>query len=138
MAELENANVKAVVDDKDIIAMFWSKDDKDSTSDSVNHPSHYENSCSLECIEVMEAMFGTERLVTFCFMNAFKYLWRYKNKNGSEDIKKAQWYLDKAHQCINEAEQDDNIEYYFIDQARDEYANLYKLYSNQVKKMRNK
>lgn len=135
MAELENANVKAVVDDKDIIAMFWSKDDKDSTSDSVNHPPHYENSCSFECIEVMEAMFGTERLVTFCFMNAFKYLWRFKNKNGSEDIKKAQWYLEKAHQCINEAEHDDNIEYYFVDQARDEYANLYKLYSSQVKKI---
>ena len=27
--------------------------------------------------------------------NIMKYLWRYKYKNGVEDLKKAQWYLDK-------------------------------------------
>jgi len=24
-----------------------------------------------------------------------KYLWRYRYKNGNEDLKKAQWYLNK-------------------------------------------
>lgn len=61
--------------------------------DNVNHPSHYENSCSLECIEVMKAMFGLEATVHFCLCNAFKYLWRYKNKNGVEDLDKSRWYL---------------------------------------------
>jgi hypothetical protein len=28
--------------------------------------------------------------------NAFKYIWRHKNKNGTEDIEKARYYVDKA------------------------------------------
>ena len=31
----------------------------------------------------------------FCLLNAFKYLWRCNFKNGSEDVEKAQWYIDK-------------------------------------------
>ena len=27
--------------------------------------------------------------------NIVKYLWRYRYKNGVEDLKKAQWYLNK-------------------------------------------
>jgi hypothetical protein len=27
--------------------------------------------------------------------NVFKYLWRYKDKNGIEDLRKANWYLDR-------------------------------------------
>jgi hypothetical protein len=30
----------------------------------------------------------------FCAGNALKYLWRWKHKNGVEDLKKCQWYLD--------------------------------------------
>ena len=30
-----------------------------------------------------------------CTANAIKYLWRWKQKNGEEDLKKAQWYIDK-------------------------------------------
>lgn len=60
--------------------------------DNVNHPKHYEGSTSLECIQVMEIMFGPRAVADFCMCNAFKYLWRYKNKNGSEDLDKAVWY----------------------------------------------
>ena len=74
--------------------------EKIETKDNVNHPSHYEKSCSLECIDVMEAMFGPERLIIFCLMNAFKYLWRHKNKNGMEDLNKAKWYLNKATETL--------------------------------------
>ena len=38
---------------------------------------------------------GVEVVKGFCIVNAFKYLWRWKNKNGVEDVKKAKWYLDK-------------------------------------------
>ena len=61
--------------------------------DNVNHPAHYEQSCSLECIQVMELVFGANAVRGFCLCNAFKYMWRHKNKNGLEDLKKAHWYM---------------------------------------------
>jgi len=30
-----------------------------------------------------------------CTANAIKYLWRWKEKNGAEDLRKAQWYITK-------------------------------------------
>lgn len=64
------------------------------SADPIN-PAHYKDQCSLECIQVMEMMFGDQGLVWFCLGNAFKYMWRFENKNGLEDLKKARWYLDK-------------------------------------------
>ena len=61
--------------------------------DNVCHPKHYTN-CSLECIDVMEVILGTEPTAYFCLANAFKYMWRFRHKNGEEDVKKARWYLD--------------------------------------------
>ncbi len=66
-------------------------------TDNVNHPAHYEKSTSLECIDTMEIAFGYDMVLGFCMCNAFKYLWRYKNKNGKEDLDKAKWYLDRAY-----------------------------------------
>lgn len=63
-------------------------------SDNVNHPSHYETG-KFECIEVMMETQGKEAVESFCVCNAFKYLYRHKNKNELEDIKKAVWYLKK-------------------------------------------
>ena len=62
--------------------------------DNVNHPKHYEGSTSLECIECMRLIFGDKAVFYFCLCNAFKYMWRYKNKNGEEDVNKTRWYLD--------------------------------------------
>lgn len=68
-------------------------------SDNIN-PSHYKDQCSIECIEAMEMAFGAEAVLQFCLCNAFKYLWRHKNKNGVEDLKKAAWYTDRArYEC---------------------------------------
>ena len=64
------------------------------TNDNVEHPKHYTDG-KYECIEVMEDVFGIDSLMTFCRLNAFKYLWRSENKNGIEDIQKANWYLNK-------------------------------------------
>lgn len=63
--------------------------------DNVNSPAHYSGSCSMECIDVMNAVFGDETVAAFCLCNAFKYLWRFKAKNGEEDVKKAEWYLNR-------------------------------------------
>lgn len=68
--------------------------------DNIN-PSHYKDSCSIECIEAMLVAFGAEATFDFCVCNAFKYLWRYKNKNGKEDIEKANWYVNKAEKIFN-------------------------------------
>lgn len=64
--------------------------------DNVNHPKHYEDSTSLECIEAMEIAFGRQAVIDFCRCNAFKYVWRYKYKHGKEDLEKALWYCDKT------------------------------------------
>lgn len=62
--------------------------------DNVNHPSHYETG-KFECIEVMIETQGVQAVRDFCICNAFKYLYRHRNKNGREDIEKAVWYLKK-------------------------------------------
>lgn len=62
--------------------------------DSVNHPAHYETG-KFECFDVMLEVYGQEALKSFCLTNAFKYLYRCTRKNGIEDVKKAQWYLNK-------------------------------------------
>lgn len=62
--------------------------------DIVNHPGHYETG-KFECIEVMQEVMGVEAVKDFCICNVFKYVYRHKNKNGLEDIKKAKWYIDK-------------------------------------------
>ena len=63
--------------------------------DAVECPQHY-TSTSIECIDAMRETQGDEAVKSFCVCNAFKYLWRHNSKNGDEDIKKANWYLNKA------------------------------------------
>ena len=64
-----------------------------NSTDAVNHPSHY-SSGKYECIEVMQSIFGAEKVKAFCELNAFKYMWRSNKKNGTEDLKKARFYTD--------------------------------------------
>lgn len=64
--------------------------------DVVCHPRHYEGHCSIECIDNMRLIFGNQNVTDYCMVNAYKYLSRYRYKNGYEDLKKAKWYLDKA------------------------------------------
>lgn len=69
-------------------------DEQNVQHDEINHPDRY-NSGGFECIDVMFAVFGYEAVQNFCILNAFKYVWRHKQKGGAEDIKKAVWYLNK-------------------------------------------
>lgn len=68
--------------------------------DVVDRPKHYTDS-SIECIDAMEAAYGIEAVKWFCICNAFKYQWRFKKKNGVEDLKKSKWYLDKYIELYN-------------------------------------
>lgn len=60
--------------------------------EAVQHPKHYQG--KHECIEVMRAMFGDAAVMNFCKCNSFKYRFRSPDKNGTEDIRKAEWYED--------------------------------------------
>ena len=77
--------------------------------DVVAHPEHYERNTSLECIDTMRLAFGDFAVCYFCLCNAFKYLWRYKHKNGKEDLRKARWYVDYVKQ-VNLTDYIDNAE----------------------------
>lgn len=81
-------------DDTPTVAEVVEKYGEDVKPDPVNHPAHY-TSGSIECIDAMQAAFGDEAVKDFCLCNAFKYLWRHRNKNGVEDLKKARWYLNR-------------------------------------------
>lgn len=62
-------------------------------ADMVNSPPHY-NKAGVECIDAIAA--ATEEGYEYYLQgNIIKYLWRYRYKNGTEDLKKAQWYLNK-------------------------------------------
>lgn len=61
----------------------------------VNHPPHY-NTGDIECIDAIRAaVSGLSGFEGFCAGNAIKYIWRYKHKNGTQDIDKAIWYLER-------------------------------------------
>tara|TARA_E500000318_G_C3385062_1_gene143720 strand:- start:38 stop:271 length:234 start_codon:yes stop_codon:yes gene_type:complete len=62
-------------------------------TDNVNSPPHY-NKSGIECIDAIRA--ATDSGFEFYLQgNILKYIWRYRYKNGTEDLKKAQWYLNK-------------------------------------------
>jgi hypothetical protein len=61
--------------------------------DMVNSPPHY-NQTGIECIDAIEAATG-DGYEYYLQGNIMKYVWRYRYKNGGEDLKKARWYLDK-------------------------------------------
>lgn len=71
-------------------------------NDVVNHPSHY-TSGSIECIDAIESALTQEEFEGFLHGNIIKYDWRYRIKNGVEDLKKSQWYNNKLVSFIQSA-----------------------------------
>ena len=64
--------------------------------DPVNSPKHYaDTDGGIECIEAIEASMSTEEFKGFLKGNVQKYVWRYAQRNGAEDLKKATWYLER-------------------------------------------
>lgn len=62
--------------------------------DMVAHPPHY-NQGGIECIDAIKsAVVGKTGIEAVCVANVIKYCWRYEEKNGVEDVRKAAWYLD--------------------------------------------
>lgn len=84
-------------------------------SDMVQHPQHY-NQGGIECIDAIKAAtVGKTGIEAFCVGNAIKYLFRYENKNGLEDVKKAQWYINRLIQELEEKKENNDLHNLDID-----------------------
>ena len=71
----------------------------DVPKDMVNHPPHY-NQKSVECIDAIES--ATDNGFEYYLQgNIIKYLWRYRYKNGLQDLKKASCYLNRLIEIKN-------------------------------------
>ena len=92
---------------------------------NVDHPNHYQSESGLEVIDVIKAftseLSGEE---AFCIGNAIKYICRYSKKNGTEDLEKAKWYIDRAISVRKTEIPKTNGRYLFA--SREEASNVLK------------
>jgi len=62
---------------------------QDRSAEMVHHPEHYASEKGMECWDAIEAatcyLTGVEAFDTGCII---KYAWRWKQKNGVEDLRK--------------------------------------------------
>ena len=69
-------------------------------NDNVNHPAHYTQG-GIECIDAIEAavtgLTGSEAVWT---AQIIRYIWRWKRKNGAEDLRKAEFYLKRLIETV--------------------------------------
>lgn len=62
-------------------------------SNPVFSPSHYTDG-DIECIDAIEASMSQLEYIGYLKGNVEKYIWRFRYKNGSEDLLKARCYLE--------------------------------------------
>ena len=73
--------------------------------DMVLHPKHYTQG-GIECIDALKAAtVGKRGIEAVCVANVIKYLWRYEEKNGVEDVRKAKWYVERLLKELEESQQ---------------------------------
>ena len=75
-------------------------------NDPIN-PNHYKQG-GLESIDAIKAFMSEEAFKGFLKGNCQKYLFRYEQKNGIEDLKKCQWYLERLISVL-EQDKDDSF-----------------------------
>lgn len=73
--------------------LSWTDIAKMMPIDNVNHPNHYIKG-GLECIKVIKAQLTKEQYQGYLYGNVLKYMWRWQDKNGLEDLRKAAKYLE--------------------------------------------
>ena len=61
-------------------------------ADNINHPPHYTQG-GIECIDAIRASMTPSGFCDYCKGNVLKYLWRWADKGGVEDLCKAAVYL---------------------------------------------
>ena len=62
--------------------------------DLVNSPAHYASG-GIECIDAIQSSMSPKEFQGYCKGNLIKYVWRYRDKGGVQDLRKANWYLDR-------------------------------------------
>lgn len=73
----------------------------DEMPDMVNSPAHYKlDGLDIESKDVLKSVLGTKGYVHWACGNAMKYIFRWKKKNGLEDLKKARKNLDFAIETL--------------------------------------
>jgi len=75
------------------LSLFDDEEPWNEGSDNVNSPSHY-NKGLVECIDAIQSA-TDDGFEYYLQGNIIKYLWRYRHKNGVEDLRKSKWYLNK-------------------------------------------
>lgn len=66
--------------------------DATQSCDAVHSPSHYCKS-GIECIAAIKASMTSDGFCDYCKGNVIKYLWRWRDKGGVQDLEKAKVYL---------------------------------------------
>ena len=78
-------------------------DEVEPTNDAVQHPSHYTQG-GIECIEAIRASMTADGFADYCKGNIIKYIWRWRDKGGVEDLRKASVYLNWLINAADEKE----------------------------------
>tara|TARA_R110000868_G_scaffold1406_1_gene10929 strand:- start:55 stop:366 length:312 start_codon:yes stop_codon:yes gene_type:complete len=66
----------------------------DAAYDAVNRPAHYAQG-DIECIDAIKSAVADLRGVeAYMTGTIIKYVWRWRAKNGAEDLRKARWFID--------------------------------------------
>lgn len=80
----------------------------ESNDKMVSHPSHYQSKTGLEVIDVIEAFTDGLNGIEACDTgNVIKYICRWKQKNGVQDLEKAMWYLQNLIDHVNSLEKEE-------------------------------
>ena len=78
-------------------------DEVEPTNDAVQHPAHYTQG-GVECIDAIRASMTADGFCDYCKGNIIKYIWRWRDKGGVEDLRKASVYLDWLINAADEKE----------------------------------
>ena len=78
-------------------------DEVEPTNGAVQHPSHYTQG-GIECIDAIRASMTAVGFCDYCKGNIIKYIWRWRDKGGVEDLRKASVYLDWLINTADEKE----------------------------------
>ena len=76
---------------KTVRGTMYKPKDYNTQYNNVHSPKHY-NQGHTECIDAIEAMLSDEEYIGYLRGNSMKYRWRFRYKNGFEDLNKAEWY----------------------------------------------
>lgn len=97
--------VKTLPDEefKDLVvkADMYNNSEMRTLEDPVNEPSHY-NAGNIECIDYLFDNLPHEAYVGYLEGNIKKYLHRWRYKAGVQDLKKAQWYLNRLVEVMED------------------------------------